>query len=67
MRAPASSRRHKQAGPERRRRDATKFGTVAVVPNPNPGPDAQDRLRRAFTILARILHENDVEPEGGGG
>ena len=38
----------------------------------NPAPDAQDRLRRLFTILARVMEDRpptpktDPSPEDGG-
>lgn len=62
--APASFHRGEPAGPKKCGRDVTKLGTVTVVPNPNPGPDAHDRLRRIFTILARIVYEDGEASTG---
>ena len=57
-----------QRHPKRRRkpaRDAAEFGNVTVVSN--PGPDAEDRLRRFITLMIKHATEdgsfsNDSDP-----
>ena len=46
----------KHNGRGRTREDAPELRVVAI--NCNPGPDAQDRLRRLFTILLRYAAED---------
>ena len=34
-----------------------------VAINCNPAPDSQDRLRRLFTILAKLTQDEEASPE----
>ena len=63
------SKRHKrQGGPGR---DAPEVRIVGI--DFNPGPDAQDRLRRLLAIVAKLAGEElplsvaDLTPDGGVG
>ena len=42
-------------------RDGPELRVAGV--NVNPAPDAQDRLRRLFTILARVMESDAAMPE----
>ena len=62
-----------QEQPKKRGRPPSDGPELRVVGvNVNPAPDAQDRLRRLFTILARVMEgdpdtlENDSPPDEGG-
>ena len=53
-----------QEQPKRRGRPPSDGPELRVVGvNVNPAPDAQDRLRRLFTILAGVI--NDQPPSAG--
>ena len=58
--------------PKKPTRASAELGTVTITSN--PGPDAQDRLRRLFTLLVKYAikdqqptPEPDSPPEDGGG
>ena len=62
-----------QEQPKRRGRRANDTPELRVVGiDFNPAPDAEERLRRLFTILARVMEdrpptsETDPSPEDGG-
>ena len=62
-----------QEQPKRRGRPPSDGPELRVVGvNVNPAPDAQERLRRLFTILARVVESEppvpgaDPSSEGGG-
>ena len=57
--------------PKDSNRGAPELGTVSI--DFNPGPDAQDRLRRLFTLLVKYAVRDrqlppraDSSPDGGG-
>ena len=52
-----ATRRTKQ-----KRRDGASDELRVVAINVNPAPDAQDRLRRLFTILARLAEDDEPSP-----
>ena len=61
------------AGQNRKRRPATDAPEVRVVGiDVNPAPDAQERLRRLFTILVKLAEDDlhlpgtDPSPDDGG-
>ena len=53
-----------QEQPKRRGRRAIEDPELKVVGiDFKPAPDAQDRLRRLFTILARLVEDRPATPE----
>ena len=63
-----------QEQPKKRGRPPSDGPELRVVGvNVNPAPDAQDRLRRLFTILARVMESDpaasgaDLSPDDGEG
>ena len=60
-----------QKKPKRPAKESPELRVVGI--DYNPGPDAQDRLRRLFTLLVKLATEDklppserDPSPEGGG-
>ena len=47
---------------KQKRQDGASDDLRVVAINVNPAPDAQDRLRRLFTILARLAEDDKPTP-----
>ncbi len=47
---------------QKTRREASAELRVVAI-NCNPAPDARDRLRRLFTILAKLTQDEEASPE----